>query len=98
MSRSTRLSLDDLVRKVADAQDMSLVATKAVLSDAFSIIKDTVASGNQVSVTKFGAFGSMKSKAYTARNPKTGTPVRVPAKDRVRFRAFESFKDKVEKS
>lgn len=92
----SRVSLDDLVRVVADTQDMSLAATKAVLTNVFCVIKDTVAVGDHVSITKFGNFSSTRSKAYTARNPKTGEPVSVPAKDRVRFHAYEDFKDKVE--
>lgn len=91
----SRVSLDDVVRAVADAQDMSLATTKAVLDTAFGYIKSSVAAGDQVAVTKFGAFVPMRSKAYTARNPKTGEPVKVPSKDRVRFRAFEDFKSKV---
>ena len=88
--------MDDLVRMVADTHGLSLVDSRSVLGSVFCMIKDSVAGGSQVSLSKFGAFSSARSKAYTARNPKTGEPVAVPAKNRIRFQAFEDFKSKVE--
>lgn len=92
---TTRVSMDDLVRKVARANGISLVDTKSILESVFSAIKEEVASKNNVSVTKFGTFASAYSKSYTARNPRTGEAVEVPAKQRIKFRPFDGFKSKV---
>lgn len=91
----SRVSLDGLVSGLADSHGLSKTVTKAVLIDAFNHIKAMVASGDDVSIPKFGLFTSARSAAYSARNPQTGATVRVPAKDRVKFRAYTAFKCEV---
>lgn len=93
---TSRISMDELVRIVADENKITRVVAKSVLDTVFTSVKSVVAAGDQVSIAKFGVFSSMRSKAYTARNPQTGEPVKVPAKDRVKFRAYDAFKCQVE--
>lgn len=90
-----RCSTDDIVRVVSDAHGLTLANSRRVLDTIFGFIADSVSNGNQVSISKFGAFVPARSKAYTARNPKTGAPVKVPAKNRVRFRPFTGLKDTI---
>lgn len=87
--------MDDLVRGLAASHGLPQTVVKSLLADAFNNIKAMVAAGDDVSVPKFGLFSSARSAAYTARNPKTGASVRVPAKDRVKFRAYTAFKCEV---
>lgn len=94
---TNRLSTDDIVREVASVHDLTLKESKAIVNTVFKFIKETVAGDNQVSISKFGAFEAYKSKAYTARNPQTGAPVKVAAKKRIKFRPFEAFKKCVAK-
>lgn len=89
---SKRISLDDIVRTVAGSHGLTLVETRAIIDSVFATIKSEVADQNDVSVTKFGTFSSAYSAPYMARNPRTGGPVSVPAKQRVRFRAFDDFR------
>ena len=88
----SRFSLDDLVRDLAVNHGLSQTSVKAVVSDLFCSIKSLVAKGNDVSIPKVGIFSSQRAAAYIARNPKTGESVRVPAKNRVKFRAYDAFK------
>lgn len=91
----SRISLDDLVRDLAANNGMSQAGVKTVVSDLFCGIKSLVAKGNDVSIPKVGIFSSQRAAAYTARNPRTGEAVRVPAKNRVKFRAYDAFKGAV---
>lgn len=88
----SRISLDDLVRDLAANNGLSQSVAKSVSSDLFHSIKSLVAKGNDVSIPKVGIFSRERAAAYTARNPKTGEPVRVPSKNRVKFRAYDAFK------
>lgn len=88
----SRISLDDLVRDLAAGNGLSQTNVKSVVTDLFRNIKTLVAKGNDVSIPKVGIFSKERAAAYTARNPKTGEPVRVPAKNRVKFRAYDAFK------
>ncbi|GAX13946.1 hypothetical protein FisN_5Lh147 [Fistulifera solaris] len=90
-----RVSTDDIIHLVAEAHHLSLAETRRILTTTFDAIIDAVAEKKQVSISKFGTFVPSRSKEYTARNPKTGEPVHVPAKDKVKFRAFDAFKKTV---
>ena len=43
-------------------------------------IKQAVASGDNIEIRGFGTFKVRRRKARMARNPRTGEPVRVPAR------------------
>ncbi|MYA44396.1 MAG: integration host factor subunit beta [Gemmatimonadetes bacterium] len=48
--------------------------------DAFlDAVKDTLVRGDHIEIRGFGTFKVRHRKARTARNPKTGAPVEVPA-------------------
>jgi len=64
--------------------------------DAFiDAVVSTVKSGDTVTLTNFGTFVSVKRAATIKRNPKTGAPVKVPAKKVPRFRPGKSFREAV---
>ena len=63
-----------------------------------SLIQHTqvaVKKGERVSLVGFGTFERQDRKARTARNPRSGEPVKVKATKVPRFRAGQGFKDVV---
>ena len=63
-----------------------------------SLIQHTqvaVKKGDRVSLVGFGTFERQDRKARTARNPRSGAPVKVKATKVPRFRAGQGFKDVV---
>ncbi|MFA6397459.1 MAG: HU family DNA-binding protein [Candidatus Paceibacterota bacterium] len=59
-----------------------------------SIIK-TLKKGDEVSIAGLGIFSVKARAARTARNPKTGAAVQVPATTVPKFRAAKALKDAV---
>lgn len=57
--------------------------------------KDGILEDGKVTIVGFGSFRTMARKARTARNPKTGEPVEVPAKMVLKFTPAKSLKDGV---
>jgi DNA-binding protein HU-beta len=57
-----------------------------VLDQFVKITQDTLKTGNKVSLTGLGTFTPKDKPARTARNPKTGAKVDVPAKKVVKFK------------
>ena len=55
----------------------------------------TVKKGDSVTLTNFGTFVSVRRKASVKRNPKTGAPVNVKAKNVPRFRPGKHFREVV---
>lgn len=73
--------------------------TKAASEQAFdnmlTAMIDTLKKGDEVSIAGLGIFSAKQRAARTARNPKTGEPIQVPAMMVPKFRAAKALKDAV---
>ncbi len=85
----------DLVNWVANKTGMTKKDVTTVLDALIEGVTKTVSSGDAITLTNFGTFLAVKRKASTKRNPKTGAPVKVPAKSVPRFRPGKQFREMV---
>ena len=95
MGKEEPLNRKELVDAI---QKHTLVARTDVDKVLGSLIKHTqvaVKKGDRVSLVGFGTFERQDRKARTARNPRSGAPVKVKATKVPRFRAGQGFKDVV---
>ena len=67
----------------------------AVCQTFLDQIVDELAKGNRLEFRDFGVFELKRRKERTARNPKTGEPVHVPARTVVAFKPGRIMKEKV---
>lgn len=75
--------------------DVSKKHADEVVDFVFDTITSTLKKGDEVSIAGFGAFVTKARKARTARNPRTGEMVNVPATTVPRFKAGKALKDAV---
>ena len=71
-------------------------AEKAV-NAVIACIGDALASGDKIQIAGFGTFEVRERAAKTARNPRTGETIDVPACKVPAFKAGKGLKDKVAK-
>jgi len=75
---------------IADAvfQKTKLGKTKSiqVVDALFELIKDTLASGEDVLISGFGKWSVKAKQERLGRNPQTGTALRLPPRKVVRFK------------
>lgn len=64
-----------------------------IVDGVFDAITSAMKRGDEVSVSGFGIFSAKMRKARTARNPRTGESVAVPAQKVPKFRASKALKD-----
>ena len=69
---------------------------KATVDAAFDILREQLAAGESVTIQGFGTFEVRERAATTARNPRTGESVEVPAKKVPAFKPARALKDAVE--
>ena len=62
---------------------------------ALELIQKAVARGSDVKLVGFGTFERAQRKARNARNPQTGSALKVPATKVPKFRPGKEFKDLV---
>jgi DNA-binding protein HU-beta len=87
----------ELVKHLAESADVTKAQAESVLNELVTTVKDTVAAGNEITITDLGKFSATERAARTGRNPKTGEDIEIPAKRAPKFSPAKSFKDLVNK-
>lgn len=84
-----------LVELVHEKVGGTKVQAEEIVNGMFDAIVDTLKKGEEVSIAGIGIFSVKDRAARTARNPKTGEAVQVPATRVPKFRAAKALKDAV---
>ncbi len=71
------------------------VAAEQAVDTLIETVVDTLKKDGEVSIAGLGIFSAKKRAARTARNPRTGETIQVPAMRVPKFRAAKALKDAV---
>ncbi len=86
-------------QSLAEAVHAKIGGTKVQAEQALDIVIDSIVAslkkGEEVSIAGLGIFSVKQRAARTARNPRTGEAVSVPAMKVPKFRAAKALKDSV---
>ena len=88
------MTKQELISKVAEIGMTKKEAAEAV-NAVFDCIKSSLAAGEKVSLVGFGNFSVKKREAREGRNPRTGAPLNIAAKNVPIFKAGKALKDAV---
>ena len=89
------MNRSELVRIVAERAGSDESAARRHVDAVFDTVMERVSAGERVVVTGFGTFDGFARPARSARNPRTGQPVEVPAAQVPRFRSGQTFRNRV---
>jgi DNA-binding protein HU-beta len=89
------LNKSELIDSVAKSTGESKRAVSNTIEATISTIQKQVKSGNKVTIPGFGTFERRARSARTARNPRTGEPIKVKASKVPAFKAGAGFKSYV---
>lgn len=93
----------DLIKSIAtkkaaiEGRKVTQIEAKEELDRVVECIVDAIASGEGVRLMGLGTFTVEDKPAHTARNPRTGETINVPAKKAPKFKISASLKDAVNK-
>lgn len=85
----------ELIEKLAQATGKTKKDTIATVNALLNIIEETLVAGEEVAITGYVTFSVKDTPERTARNPKTGEVVNVPAGKKVTVKAGKILKDAV---
>ncbi len=80
----------DLAKAAAKAAGVTQKQARAVIDAMKEEIFARVKAGEEVRLKGLGKFYVKHREAHKARNPKTGETVQVPARNYLRFKAYDS--------
>jgi DNA-binding protein HU-beta len=95
LGKEAPLNRKELVDAIQKHTLVSRADVDKVLGSLIQHTQVAVKKGDRVSLVGFGTFERQERKARTARNPRSGAPVKVKATKVPRFRAGQGFKDVV---
>lgn len=86
----------ELIQKIADENPHLFQRdVELIVSTVFDEIIDAMAKGNRVELRGFGAFSVKRREARVGRNPRTGAPVDVEAKNVPFFKTGKLLRDRL---
>lgn len=85
----------DLILNVAEKAGISKDAAQCAVNCVFDSIRDSLINGDSARFAGFGTFVLRNRDARTARDPRTGAAIEIPAHKVVKFSAASKLKDSV---
>jgi DNA-binding protein HU-beta len=86
----------ELIEKMAKDAKISKVAAGAALNSfVTNVTKALKKKDGKVTLVGFGTFAKVRRKARKGRNPQTGAPIKIKARNAVKFKAGKKLKDAV---
>ncbi len=89
------MTKNELARELAEELEMPRRQVVEIIDALLDKFTDVLKSGDKVQLTPFGQFKVRDRAARVARNPKTGEPIKVPAKRVLKFIAGRTLKEAV---
>ena len=87
------MTKEEIISRVCNSSDKVTNKTaREAVELIFKIIKDSLARGENVELRTFGNFRVRHKKPRMGRNPRTGEPIFIKARNAVRFRAGKQLK------
>ena len=89
------MNKQEIVAKIAKDVGITKTSAAAAVDSAIDGITKALKKGDSVSFVGFGTFKTAHRKARTARNPRTGAPIKIPKRRVPRFSAGKALKQAV---
>jgi integration host factor subunit beta len=83
----------ELVEEVARAAELTKKDSEVIVEEVFKNIIQALNRGEKIELRGFGSFRVRQRDARRGRNPKTGTPVDIPAKRVPYFKPGKELKE-----
>jgi DNA-binding protein HU-beta len=93
LTREVGVNKSQLVDKIVADTALGKREVEKVIGAFIENVQQSVKKGEKVSLPGFGGWSQTQRKARTARNPRTGAAVKVPAGKGVKFTVGATFKD-----
>ena len=91
------MNKEELISAMAKESGLTKADARKALDAFMSSVKKAVAKNDKVTLVGFGSFEVVQRKAREGRDPRTGKPIKIPAKKVVKFKAGSALSGAVQK-
>lgn len=76
----------DMINAIAEEAGLTKAAAKKALEAYINATSKALKKGDKVSLLGFGTFSVVEKSERMGRNPRTGAPVKIPARKAIKFK------------
>ncbi len=87
------MNKSELIVALAQKAELSKKDAEKALGAFVEVVTETLKAGDKVQLVGFGTFESKGRPARTARNPRTGEPIKIAASKTASFKVGKALKD-----
>lgn len=87
------MNKQELISHVASKTKMSKTSVMNITDALFDTIRGSLKKGQKVQMVGFGSWSKIRRRARTGRNPQTGKPLNIPARNVVKFSTGQNLYD-----
>jgi nucleoid DNA-binding protein len=91
------MTREQLTNKVAKLLSITQPEANTTVLTVLDVIKQGLIDEGKVTIRGFGCFITKNKSKRIGRNPKTGAPAVITARRVVKFKAYDTFKQQVNK-
>ena len=88
----------ELVKRMAEIAEVPKVTAEKLLDAFMQAVTEAVSKGDKVVLVGFGTFQVVKRAEREGRNPRTGEPIKIPAKKVIKFKPGKKLEEAAQKS
>lgn len=89
------MNREKLVEVIMNKLNSTKAEAARAVEGVFETITDTLAKGDEITISGFGSFKISKRAARQGINPRTGEKIQIAAKSVPKFKAGKALKDAV---
>lgn len=91
------MTKSEVVEAMAAKSGLTKADSSRALEAFMDVVGETLKKGDKITLTGFGSYSVSRREAREGRNPKTGLPVKIAARNSVSFKAGSKLKEIVNK-
>jgi len=91
------MNKNELIASISNATGLTKTDSAKALDAFITSVTKSLKAGEEVRLVGFGTFGVTKRAATTGRNPRTGTAIKIPARNVAKFKPGKALQDSVNK-
>ncbi|QER41572.1 HU family DNA-binding protein [Thermodesulfobacterium sp. TA1] len=92
------MNKSELVKRMAELAEVPKSTAEKLLDAFMEAVGEAVSKGDKVVLVGFGTFQVLKRAEREGRNPRTGKPIKIPAKKIVKFKPGKKLEDAASKA
>ncbi|HHW59004.1 MAG TPA: HU family DNA-binding protein [Bacteroidales bacterium] len=91
------MNKEELITAMAKESGLTKADARKALDAFMNVVKMSMARQEKVALVGFGSFEVVQRKEREGRDPRTGKPIKIPAKKVVKFKPGSTLSEAVQK-